>query len=416
MTAAASLSLQLMDWNSSQVDLPPVFPQETSAAQIARSETILLIVFFVLVLPVIHILHKDFKSYEIYLVFHHLSGGIEKWREKREFPENSSNFAPGFGMTNKDNTNYNEREDSKVAGLVATGKFWKEAIIMTLGMMVAAAAVYYFLVPSKLIIGTVSGLSIVLSGIFETFFGIQIKVSLFVVIINAILLVLAWLLIGEEFGAKTVYTAMILGPLMDFWAWVMPYQSLMEPGTTSVMGDIWFDLCCFVLLLSVSQAILFNINASTGGLDILAKIVNKYLHFDIGASVSVAGAMICCTAFAINPFKMVIIGLIGTWINGLVVDYFTASLNKRKRVCIVSHDYEKIRRFIIDQLGRGCSLYEVIGGYTGEKGYEVQSLLTQEEFSNLMEYLKREGIKSFVTAGNVSEVYGLWLKHKKFHF
>ena len=83
MTAAASLSLQLMDWNSSQVDLPPVFPQETSAAQIARSETILLIVFFVLVLPVIHILHKDFKSYDIYLVFHHLSGGIEKWREKK---------------------------------------------------------------------------------------------------------------------------------------------------------------------------------------------------------------------------------------------------------------------------------------------------------------------------------------------
>lgn len=233
----------------------------------------------------------------------------------------------------------------KVAGLVATGKFWKEVIIMTLGMMVAAAAVYYFLVPSKLIIGTVSGLSIVLSGIFETFFGIQIKVSLFVVIINAILLVLAWLLIGEEFGAKTVYTAMILGPLMDFWAWVMPYQSLMEPGTTSVMGDIWFDLCCFVLLLSLSQAILFNINASTGGLDILAKIVNKYLHFDIGASVSVAGAMICCTAFAINPFKMVIIGLIGTWINGLVVDYFTASLNKRKRVCVISNEYDRIRRF-----------------------------------------------------------------------
>ncbi len=282
----------------------------------------------------------------------------------------------------------------KVAGLVATGKFWKEVIIMTLGMMVAAAAVYYFLVPSKLIIGTVSGLSIVLSGIFETFFGIQIKVSLFVVIINAILLVLAWLLIGEEFGAKTVYTAMILGPLMDFWAWVMPYQSLMEPGTTSVMGDIWFDLCCFVLLLSLSQAILFNINASTGGLDILAKIVNKYLHFDIGASVSVAGA----------------------WINGLVVDYFTASLNKRKRVCVISNEYDRIRRFIIDQLGRGCSLYEVIGGYTGEKSIEIQSLLTQEEFSNLMEFLKREGIKSFVTAGNVSEVYGLWLKHKKFHF
>ncbi len=304
----------------------------------------------------------------------------------------------------------------KVAGLLATGKFWKELVVMTLGMLVTAAAVYYFLVPSKLIIGTISGLSIVMSGICETFFGFQIKVSLFVVVINAILLVLAWLLIGEEFGAKTVYTAMILGPLMDFWDWILPYQSLLEPGTTSVMGDIWFDLCCFVLLLSVSQAILFNINASTGGLDILAKIVNKYMHFDIGASVSVAGAVICCTAFAINPFKMVIIGLIGTWINGLVVDYFTASLNKRKRVCVVTHDHEKIRAFIIDKLGRGCSLYDVIGGYTGEKGLEVQALLTQEEFSNLLEYIKRENINAFVTSSNVSEVYGLWLKHKKFHF
>ncbi len=304
----------------------------------------------------------------------------------------------------------------KVAGLLATGKFWKELVVMTLGMLVTAAAVYYFLVPSKLIIGTISGLSIVMSGICETFFGVQIKVSLFVVVINAILLVLAWLLIGEEFGAKTVYTAMILGPLMDFWDWILPYQSLLEPGTTSVMGDIWFDLCCFVLLLSVSQAILFNINASTGGLDILAKIVNKYMHFDIGASVSVAGAVICCTAFAINPFKMVIIGLIGTWINGLVVDYFTASLNKRKRVCVVTHDHEKIRAFIIDKLGRGCSLYDVIGGYTGEKGLEVQALLTQEEFSNLLEYIKRENINAFVTSSNVSEVYGLWLKHKKFHF
>ena len=298
----------------------------------------------------------------------------------------------------------------KVAGLVATGKFWKEVIIMTLGMMVAAAAVYYFLVPSKLIIGTVSGLSIVLSGIFETFFGIQIKVSLFVVIINAILLVLAWLLIGEEFGAKTVYTAMILGPLMDFWAWVMPYQSLMEPGTTSVMGDIWFDLCCFVLLLSLSQAILFNINASTGGLDILAKIVNKYLHFDIGASVSVAGAMICCTAFAINPFKMVIIGLIGTWINGLVVNYFMASINSRIRVYIITDDYRKIVDFVINTINRGCTLHEVTGGYKGQKHVQLEIVLSEDDFSRLIDFMHKEHIESFMTSDQVSAVYGLWNK------
>ena len=140
---------------------------------------------------------------------------------------------------------------------LGTWKFWKEFIIMTAGMMVGAAAVYYFLVPSKLIIGSISGLSIVLTAILEGM-GIQMKVSTMVLIINAFLLVLAWVLIGHEFGAKTVYTALILGPLMDLWAWIKPNDQLLAPGETSVMGDPWLDLLCFVLMLSISQAILFN--------------------------------------------------------------------------------------------------------------------------------------------------------------
>ena len=285
---------------------------------------------------------------------------------------------------------------------LGTFKFWKELFIMTLAMFIAAGAGYYFLMPSNLIMGSITGLSMVLSSL------LPVKVSLMVTLINAFLLVLAWFLIGKEFGAKTVYTALILGPLLELWERILPYQNLMEPGQTSVMGDAWFDLLCFVLILSISQAILFQINASTGGLDILAKIVNKYLHFDIGTSVTVAGAIICCTAFAVNPFRMVVIGLIGTWINGVAIDYFTAGLNRRKRVCIISPDHEKIRRYIIDDLHRGCSLYPMKGGFTQEDQIEVQALLTKDEFSNLMSYLKTNNIQSFVTAGNVSEVYGLW--------
>lgn len=298
--------------------------------------------------------------------------------------------------------------------VVKTTKFWKELVIMTLGMFVAAAAVYYFLLPSKLIIGSISGLSIVITSLFEIA-GINVGLSTVIMVINAILLILAWVLIGKEFGAKTVYTAMILGPLTDVWKAILPWEAIanMNPttGSPSVMGDPWLDLCCFVLLLSASQALMFSINASTGGLDILAKIVNKYLHFDIGASVSIAGAIICCTAFFINDFRMVVIGLIGTWINGLVVDYFTASLNNRKRVCIVSKDYERIRQFIISDLQRGCTLYEVIGGYTSERSIELEALLTKDEFSKLMAFMKDNEIHAFMTAGNVSEVYGLWTKH-----
>ncbi len=302
---------------------------------------------------------------------------------------------------------------NNILGLLKTWKFWKEFIIMTVGMFFGAAAVYYFLTPSKLIIGTISGLSIVLSQF------IPIKVSLMIFIINGILLLLAWLLIGKEFGAKTVYTALILGPLMDVWEAIMPASKLaalrmasdMPINTTnpgSVMGDPWLDLVCFVLMLSISQAILFNINASTGGLDIIAKIINKYTHLDIGLSVTIGGGLICCTAFLINPFHMVIIGLIGTWINGLVVDYFMASLNRKKRVCIISDDYEKIREYIVGTLHRGCSLYPVKGGYTLKEQTEIEVLLTKDEFAALMEFVKENSTQAFITAGNVSEVYGKW--------
>ena len=295
---------------------------------------------------------------------------------------------------------------------LCTWKFWKELFIMTLGMAIAAAAVYYFMMPSKLVLGSISGLSIVLSNVF-TMLGIPVKVSAVVTVINAILLILAWLLIGKEFGAKTVYTAMILGPLLEFWEKVCPYERLIEAGQSSVMGDPLLDLICFVLVVSISQTILFSINASTGGLDILAKIVNKYLHFDIGLSVTVAGVIICCTAFFVNPFRLVIIGLIGTWINGLIVDYFMASLSRRKRVCIISDDHEVIRDYIVNKIVRGCSLYEVTGGYHGEKRMEIQSLLTKDEFADLMNFIREQKIQAFITAGNVSEVYGLWSDHKR---
>lgn len=334
--------------------------------------------------------------------------------------------------------------------LLCTKKFWRELIMMTVGMSLGAAAVYYFLMPSHLIVGSISGLSIVLNTMFG---GTADTFSIWVMSINAFLLLLAFVLIGNEFGAKTVYTAMILGPLTQVWDRIYPSynfthqvitdQSIIDQlnaGTLtgdgymlnhsgewmmqvrdSVMsgsmgnGDVWFDLICFVLLLSICQAFLFRINASTGGLDIIGKIVNKYMHLDIGSSVAFGGIIICCTSFFINDFRMVVIGIIGTWINGLAIDYFTSSLNRRKRVCIVSDENERIRQFIVNDLVRGCSIYKMQGGFSGKEQEEIQVLLTQNEFSSLMAFVRNNHIPAFITAGNCSEVYGLWFKHRKKH-
>ena len=343
---------------------------------------------------------------------------------------------------------YWQEQAKNLLHLVCTWKFWRELILMTVGMSLGAAAVYYFLMPSHLIIGTISGLSIVINTIVG---GSPDTFSYLVMGINAFLLMLAFILIGNEFGIKTVYTAMILGPLTQVWDRVYPSynfthelitdQSVIDQlnaGTLTGdnyllnhsgqwmiqvrdsvmsgglgMGDVWFDLICFVLLLSICQAVLFRINASTGGLDIIGKIVNKYMHFDIGTSVAIGGVVICCTSFMINDFRMVVIGIIGTWINGLAIDYFTASLNRRKRVCIISDEPERIRQYIVDTLVRGCSIYEVKGGFSGEDHLEIQVLVTQDEFSSLMAFIRNNNIHAFITAGNCSEVYGLWFRHKK---
>jgi uncharacterized membrane-anchored protein YitT (DUF2179 family) len=174
------------------------------------------------------------------------------------------------------------------------------------------------------------------------------------------------------------------------------------------MQDHWFDLICFVVILGFVQALLFKINASTGGLDILAKIVNKFTNIDIGTSVTIAGAAICCTAFAINDLRLVIIGLIGTWVNGLIVNHFTSGLNMRKKLCIISKEGDRIKDFIIKELNRGATLYDVRGGSSSENMIEVVSILTKDEFAKLMKFIDDNKIKTFMTASNVSEVYGFW--------
>ncbi len=291
-------------------------------------------------------------------------------------------------------------------------KFWIEIVALLAALLVGAAAVYYFLIPGNLILGSISGLAMVICSLLESA-GIAMKVSVMVLILNAFLLILAYVFLGPEVGLKTIIASLLLGPFMDFWAWICPYDRLIEPGLTSVMGDPIFDLLGFVLLLGASQAFLFRINASTGGLDIVAMIMKKYLHWDIGTSVTVSGVIVCLSSFLVNPFRLVVIGLIGTWFNGIVVDYFTVSLNKRKRVCIISNEYEKIRQYIISTLCRGCSMYEVKGGFKETPGVEIQTILTQSEFASLMEYIRKEGIHAFITAGNCSEIYGLWRPSRK---
>ncbi|KXO15467.1 YitT family protein [Prevotella bivia] len=294
-----------------------------------------------------------------------------------------------------------------VLHLISTKKFWIELFIMTFGMFIAALGLHFFLIPSKLIVGSITGLSIVLSKLVGF-----ISIGQMIFGINAILLILSFILIGNEFGAKTVYTALILGPMIDFISNIVPMKDSIFTtyiGTQAIPNP-WFDLLSFVLILSASQAILFSINASTGGLDILAKIFNKYFHIQLGTAVTIAGGLICCTAFLINPVHLVVIGLIGTWLNGLILNYFMSSMNSKTRVFIISDDYVRIKTFITEHLGKGCTLHEVIGGYSGDRKIQLEVVLDKDDFGKLIDYMGKEQIPSFISSDVVSEVYGQWKK------
>lgn len=290
-----------------------------------------------------------------------------------------------------------------------TKRFWTELLLMTVGMFIASCSVHFFLQPSGIVVGSITGLSIVIQKLLPF-----ISLGNYIIVINAILIICSFILLGNEFGAKTVYTALILGPFVDFLDWIAPMKhslfTVTIAGTGQTVLNPWFDMLCFVLILSASQTILFSINASTGGLDILAKIINKYCNISIGTSVTVAGCLICCTAFAINDVSLVIVGLIGTWINGLVLNYFMSQVSSKVRVYIISPQWDKIQRFIIDKLERGCTIHKVIGGYTDVDRMQVESVLDKDDFAKLIAYMHDEKIETFMTMDRVSQVYGLWNK------
>lgn len=276
----------------------------------------------------------------------------------------------------------------------------KDFSIITFGILLSAAAVYFFLIPGNLVVGSISGLALVISKM------VALPISVITLMLNAVLLIIGYLLVGKEFGLKTVYTSLMLSVFLFIFEKLIPIEG-------SIMGDPWLDLLCFVLILGFSQTVLFRQNASSGGLDIVAKIINKYFHTELGKAITISGVITSLTAFFVYDIKTVILGLIGTYINGLVLDHFTVGFNSKKRVCIISEKYEDVKEFIVHTLVRGVTMYPIYGGYQNEKKVELESILTRNEFIQLMEFLAETDPNAFMTAGNVSEIYGNWQVKQK---
>lgn len=261
----------------------------------------------------------------------------------------------------------------------------REYTIITLGTLVIAAAVYFFLVPANLAVGSISGLAVVISQF------LPLPVSYITFGLNMICLVLGFVLIGNEFGAKTVYTS-ILMPLF-----LRAFEHLF-PGFSSMTEDPFLDMLCYCFVVSIGLALLFLRNASSGGLDIIAKILNKYFRMDLGAAMSASGVVVALLSALCYDKKIVIISLIGTYLNGVILDKFIFGLDEKKKVCIISPHFEEIKDFILNELHSGATVYESFGAYGDmPKRLEIQTIVDKSEYSALMKYMNRIDPKAFMT-------------------
>lgn len=267
----------------------------------------------------------------------------------------------------------------------------KETFILTVAVAIIAAAVYFFLVPSHTSVSSISGLGIVLTNF------IPLPLSAISMILNITLLIIGFFTCGREFGVKTVYTSIML----PFFLWLF---EMILPDFGSMTNSQELDVLCYILVVSVGLSILFNRNASSGGLDIIAKILNKYAHIDLGKAMSLSGMCVALSAALVYDKKTVVLSILGTYFNGMVLDHFIFDHNIKRRVCIITKKEEELRNFIIHDLHSGATIYESIGAYNMQKRNEIITIVDKSEYQKLMNYITKEDPQAFVTVYNVSSM------------
>lgn len=272
-----------------------------------------------------------------------------------------------------------------------TGEVIKEFLMITFATFIVAAAVFFFLVPSHVTVGSISALAMVLAN----FVPLQISVITF--IMNVVLLIFGFLFIGKDFGAKTVYTSILLPFFLGVLEWFFP-------NNQSLTGDPFLDTIAYIFAVSIGLAMLFNRNASSGGLDIIAKFLNKYFRMELGKAMSLAGMCAALSSALVYDKKIVVLSILGTYLNGIVLDHFIFGTNEKKRVCIISEKEKEVQDFILHSLHSGATIYQAVGAYDNTPKREIITIVNKNEYAQLMNYISKTDKNAFVTVYSVNEV------------
>lgn len=269
----------------------------------------------------------------------------------------------------------------------------KDYLIITLGVFLVAGAIYFFLMPNN-IAGGINGLAMVINHYIPI-----IPVGALMIIMNIILFVVAFLVIGPSFGARTVYASFSLSGAIWLFGYVYPMN---RPFTNDVLLELFFG----IVVQGVGMAIIFNEDASTGGTDIIAKILNKYLHINIGKGVLTADLSVTLLAGFTFGLQEGLYTLLSVILNGVVIDRMIEGLNACKEIRIISNKNKEIEEFILKELGRGATTYYAKGSFS-QKDIEVLcTVVDTKELIKIKNFIRTVDKNAFVNVTEVFETLG----------
>lgn len=270
---------------------------------------------------------------------------------------------------------------------------FKRFFMINIGLIIISLGLYFFLMPSNLATGGATGLSIVLSHL------IPIPMGIILGIINVFLFILAFAVLGKDFGGYTLYASLFLSFIITALETIIP---MAEPVT----DDLFINLVFGVFIIGVGMGIVFNENASTGGTDIIAKIINKYTHIEMGKSLLMSDFLISLfAAFVFGP-RLGMYALLGTVINSLIIDKMIAGFNVKINVVIISNEFNSINKYILDEILRGTTIYHAIGGYSNEDKKIINTIVSRREYIKIRNFVRLADSKAFISISYVSEVEG----------
>jgi len=264
-------------------------------------------------------------------------------------------------------------------------------IMITLGTAVVAAAVFFFMVPSNVSVGSIAALAMIIDR------HVPLSIATWTLIMNVALLIFGFVFIGREFGAKTVYTALLLPIIMGIF-------EVIFPNNQSLTNDQTLDVICYICVVSIGQSMLFVRNASSGGLDIVGKFMNKYFHMEVGKAIGLAGMIVALSSILVYDLKTVILSVLGTYFGGIILDHFIFGTTIKKRVCIISKKEEEILDFILHELHSGATKYHAYGTYSDAQYTEINTIVDKNEYLKLMNYITKVDPSAFVTVYAVNEM------------